>query len=138
VKQSVEKIKLKQKTFYQIYLSALIWLVFCFVSIFAVVFPNFRFERSEELLNQFRVQNEQQIKLFQYANKNIPSKSKIININLAQKDELTQLPGVGEKIAIRIIRYRDKHTKIFSISELKKIKGIGRKKLEKIKEKITL
>lgn len=66
------------------------------------------------------------------------SLQKIININVANISELTQLPGFGEKTAAALIDYRQKHGRIKFLNELLKVKGIGKKKLEKIKSLITL
>ena len=69
--------------------------------------------------------------------KNISSLQKIININIANISELTQLPGLGEKTAAAILEYRQKHGRMKSLDELLNIKGIGKTKLEKIKGLIT-
>ncbi|TSA27599.1 MAG: helix-hairpin-helix domain-containing protein [Ignavibacteriales bacterium] len=66
------------------------------------------------------------------------SSSKIININTATISELSSLPGIGEKTAKGIIEYREKHSRIKNISELLKVKGIGKAKLSKIKDRISI
>lgn len=60
----------------------------------------------------------------------------VIDINSAEISELTELPGIGESIAARIKEYRDKNKKFGNINELLKVKGIGKKKFEKIKKYI--
>ena len=70
--------------------------------------------------------------------KNISSSQKIVNINIAKIEELNQLPGLGEKTVAAIIEYRRQHGRIKSMDELLNIKGIGRKKFEKIRNFITL
>lgn len=57
-------------------------------------------------------------------------KSKI-NIAIALKAELMRLPGVGEKMAEKILEYR-KSTPFTSTQDLMNVKGIGKKKFEKI------
>lgn len=57
----------------------------------------------------------------------------IININTATKNELMELPGIGETYAERILIYRNDHGPFRSVDELENISGIGKKKLEKIK-----
>lgn len=63
---------------------------------------------------------------------------KKININSAYAADLQLLPGIGEIIAERIIEYREQKGGFKNIDDLRKIKGIGDKKFEKIKEYITV
>jgi len=60
----------------------------------------------------------------------------IIDINTAGIAELTELPGIGESIAGRIVEYRDKNKRFVNINEIMKVKGIGKKKFEKLKKYI--
>ncbi len=62
----------------------------------------------------------------------------IVNINKATKLELVALPGIGNTIAERIIRHRDSIGRFRSADELLNIKGISKKKLEQIKQYITV
>jgi comEA protein len=62
---------------------------------------------------------------------------KKININLAFSTDLQRLPGIGKVTADRIIEYREQNSKFDKIEDLMKVKGIGAKKFEKIKELIT-
>jgi competence protein ComEA len=59
--------------------------------------------------------------------------SPLININTADIEELTALPQVGIKTAGDIVAYRTAHGYFHNADELKKIKGIGEKKLEKLR-----
>ncbi|MGQ9642838.1 MAG: ComEA family DNA-binding protein [Ignavibacterium sp.] len=59
---------------------------------------------------------------------------KSINLNKATKQELMNLPGIGEKTAENIIELRDQLTKFRKLEDLLKVKGIGSKKLDKIKK----
>jgi len=59
-----------------------------------------------------------------------------ININSADKNDLMNLPGIGEKTAQRIIEFRNKVGKFKSIEDLKEVKGIRNTKLEKIRKYI--
>ncbi|MDQ3020185.1 MAG: helix-hairpin-helix domain-containing protein [Bacteroidota bacterium] len=63
--------------------------------------------------------------------------AKSLNINTATKEELIDLPGVGESTADKIIVYREEKKGFKKIEDLMKVKGIGKKKFEKIKEYIT-
>lgn len=57
---------------------------------------------------------------------------KSINLNTAGKDLLILLPGVGDSTAEKIISYRTEHGRFNSIEEIMKVKGIGKKKFEKM------
>lgn len=61
-----------------------------------------------------------------------------ININTATKTEFEKLPNIGPKKAERIIKYRLEHGDFKRIEDLVKIKGIGKKTLEKLRPHITL
>lgn len=61
-----------------------------------------------------------------------------VNINIANKDELRTLPGVGEKTAEKIISYRNDHGRFREKEELKEVPTLGEKKYEKLSSKITL
>ena len=61
-----------------------------------------------------------------------------ISLNTATKEELMQLPGIGESKAELIIRYREENGSFQNIEEIKNIKGIGDSIFEKIKANITL
>ena len=62
----------------------------------------------------------------------------LININSLEIDQLNRLPGVGDKIAARIVDYRKRHGPFRAKEELMQVKGIGEKKFEKIKDLIIL
>ena len=57
-----------------------------------------------------------------------------IDLNTADKDLLMGVPGIGEKLAMRIIEYRKRYANFGDIEELKNIKGITNYRYEKIKD----
>jgi len=58
---------------------------------------------------------------------------RVIDPNLSSQEGLQTLPGIGPVLAQRIIDYRRAHGPYKKIDDLRKVSGIGRKKLEKIK-----
>lgn len=62
----------------------------------------------------------------------------LININTAGIEDLTKLPGIGEKKAQRIIEYREANERFYDISEIKNIQGIGDTIYEDIRNMITI
>lgn len=60
-----------------------------------------------------------------------------VNINIATKEELMKIDGIGEKMAERIIRYREENGNFFHVEELKFVYGIGDAKFELIKKYVV-
>src|SRR5438477_3436788 len=56
-----------------------------------------------------------------------PAPTSKVNINTATAQQLTVLPGVGEKLAARIVEYRQKSGGFKSVAELMNVQGIGEK-----------
>ena len=61
-----------------------------------------------------------------------------IDINRAPVSELVNLNGIGEKLAERIIDFRNSNGLFSCIEELLNVPGIGAKKFDKIKDSITV
>ncbi len=70
-----------------------------------------------------------------YADANEKAK---ININTASAKELVKLSQIGEKKAAAIVAYRTEHGPFAKIEDITKVKGIGGKIFEKIKDQITV
>lgn len=67
---------------------------------------------------------------------NLKSQS-YIDLNLAEKEELMILPGVGEKTADKIIAYREAQP-FEKVEDLLKVSGFGKKKMEALKGLIAV
>ena len=61
-----------------------------------------------------------------------------IMLNKATAGELELLPGVGAAIAERIVKLRTEMGKFTELSQLLQVKGIGEKKLEKLRPHLKL
>jgi competence protein ComEA len=61
-----------------------------------------------------------------------PAPTAKVNLNTASVEQLTTLPGVGPKLAARIVEYRQKSGTFRSTQELINVKGVGEKSFAKI------
>jgi len=58
-----------------------------------------------------------------------PNPTAKVNLNTASVEQLTTLPGVGPKLAARIVEYRQKSGAFRAPQELLNVKGVGEKNL---------
>ena len=56
----------------------------------------------------------------------------------AGEKELQELPGIGPAMSARIVEYRESNGAFQSIDDIKKVRGIGASKFEKLKDRVTL
>ena len=61
-----------------------------------------------------------------------------ININTASEDLLCEIDGIGEKLAQRIIEYRETNGNFICVEDLMKVYGIGEATFAKIKPFVTV
>jgi len=60
-----------------------------------------------------------------------------IDINTANMEQLHSLKGIGHSKSVAIMEYRKQHP-FTKIEDIMKVKGIGKKLFEKIKEEIKV
>ncbi|HVR43310.1 MAG TPA: helix-hairpin-helix domain-containing protein [Thermoanaerobaculia bacterium] len=62
----------------------------------------------------------------------------VVNINTAAALQLELLPGVGPKVAERIVAWRDQNGPFKKTTDLMQIQGIGEKTFERLSPYLTL
>ncbi len=62
----------------------------------------------------------------------------VIDLNVATESDLDRLPGIGPVLAKRIVEYRSTKGRFQTVEELLEVKGIGEKKLAKIRPLVTV
>ena len=65
-------------------------------------------------------------------------KTALVNINTASAAEFEALPGIGPKMAQRIVEYREKNGAFKKLEDLMNVKGIGEKNFLKLKGQLTV
>ncbi|HUU37341.1 MAG TPA: helix-hairpin-helix domain-containing protein [Candidatus Desulfaltia sp.] len=61
-----------------------------------------------------------------------------VNINTASLEELQKLPRIGPQIAQRILDYRKENGSFKRIEDMLKVRGVGEKMFEQLKDLITV
>jgi competence ComEA-like helix-hairpin-helix protein len=69
--------------------------------------------------------------------KRVPA-SQPIDVNRANEDELRELPGIGSVLAARIVEARERGGPFASLDDLRRVRGLGRSKLERLAASIAL
>jgi competence protein ComEA len=67
-----------------------------------------------------------------------PGISDKVNINEAAAEELRSLPGIGPVLSDAIIAYRETNGPFRDVEELTRVKGIGRKRFESVRDFVTV
>ncbi|HLZ13791.1 MAG TPA: helix-hairpin-helix domain-containing protein [Candidatus Acidoferrum sp.] len=61
-----------------------------------------------------------------------------INLNTATSEQLQEVPGIGPATADKILKMRKSYGTFQSVDDLRAIKGIGPKRLEKMRKYLTV
>jgi competence protein ComEA len=64
--------------------------------------------------------------------------TQIVNVNTASAADFEALPGIGPKMAARIIEYRQKNGPFKKVEELMNVRGLGEKNFLKLKAQLTI
>ena len=62
-----------------------------------------------------------------------PSVPRTIDLNLASERDLEGLPGIGPILALRIVEYREARGAFRDVEQLRRVKGIGKKTVDRIR-----
>jgi competence protein ComEA len=62
----------------------------------------------------------------------------LLDLNRATEQDFDALPGIGPRLAERIMKYRQLVGAFHSVNELPDVKGIGKKKFERIRSLVTV
>jgi competence protein ComEA len=62
----------------------------------------------------------------------------LVNLNTATLDQLESLPGIGPSLGQRILDYRQEHGPFRSVEDLLNVSGIGEKRLEDLRSKVSV
>ena len=62
----------------------------------------------------------------------------LLDLNRATEQDFDALPGIGPKLAERIMAHRQLVGAFHSLDELRSVKGIGKKKFERIRPLVTV
>jgi competence ComEA-like helix-hairpin-helix protein len=71
-----------------------------------------------------------------FANKKPPLHP--VNLNTATSSQLQEVPGIGPVTADKILKMRKSYGPFKSVDDLRAIKGIGPKRLEKMRKYLTV
>ncbi len=73
-----------------------------------------------------------------HSGSSVTQESSAVNINTAGKEELMTLRGIGESRALDIIAYRELNGPFASVSDIRKVSGIGDAIFARIRDRITV
>jgi competence protein ComEA len=61
-----------------------------------------------------------------------------IDLNRASEEELVLVPGIGEKLAAKIVQFRELRGKFVGLADLTAISGIKEKKIQRLEKYLTV
>ena len=61
-----------------------------------------------------------------------------MDLNRATASDLEALPGIGPKLAHRVIEHRTSHGPFKRVEDLRQVKGIGHKKFDRLRSHVLV
>lgn len=68
----------------------------------------------------------------------VGSRRVVVDLNRATVEELESLPGIGPALARRVVAHRQSAGKFQSVEDLRQVKGIGQKTLDRVRPLVTV
>ncbi len=62
----------------------------------------------------------------------------LVDLNQATVSDLEALPGIGPKLAQRVIEHRDERGPFRTVEDLRQVRGIGRKKFDRLRPHVLV
>ena len=90
------------------------------------------FDSSPESFSVFTVKTLQQTEIVRKKRLQDSAVGFLVDLNLSSSIELETLPGIGKKLANRIVAYRSIHGVFQKVHDLLKVSGIGEKRLKRL------
>lgn len=101
--------------------------------------PDGFYERVKDYIVMAPIENNYQQNNFEKTTYARPEKKVVIvNINEADTSEFISLPGIGSKLAARIVNFRDKLGGFYSVEQIKETYGLPDSTFQKIKVSLQL
>jgi|Deesub1362B_J571_1020462.scaffolds.fasta_scaffold09378_1 competence protein ComEA len=115
---------------------AILLLFSLIVGIFLLYWRNKPESRSEEHIRKWKQDVavlRQKIREIERQHRSQGGRIEKVNVNRASASELEKLPGIGPKLAARVVEYRKKYGPFRNIQDLVRVKGIGPKLAKRLR-----